>query len=538
MTTIVLGQMRCEVGDLHGNAQRMEALALRAIAEQGADLIAFPELSLTGYPPEDLLLNAGFVAEAKAALWALAARVDGIDMLVGLPWAEGGQLFNAAAWVHGRQVVGLYRKWLLPNYGVFDERRYFASGDTVLVRSVGDLPVGVTICEDLWEPGPARATAEAGARVLINMNASPYHRGKDLIRLETGRARIAETGLAVAYVNMVGAQDELVFDGASFVLGRDGRVAVRGHAFEEDLVAARFDLEGRPQDGDQRVWPAPIAGVYRALTLGLREYVQKNGFEEVVLGLSGGVDSALVLTLCCDAFVADRVQAVMMPSRYTLPMSIEDAQIQADKAGVRLTMAPIGAIYEAFAQTLDGHWQGPGHDLATENLQARIRGTLLMALANARRGLVVVTSNKSELAVGYTTLYGDMAGGYAPLKDVFKTDVYALAHYRNALSEAIPERVLIRPPTAELRFDQKDTDSLPPYDLLDAILLRIVEENCGRQELLACGYDPLIVDHVLNLVRLAEHKRKQAPLGTRVSARAFGRDWRYPVSARYGVGKM
>ncbi len=538
MTTIALGQMRCEVGDLRGNGDRMEALALRAIAEQGADLIAFPELSLTGYPPEDLLLNAGFVAEAKAALLALAARVDGIDMLVGLPWAEGGQLFNAAAWVHGGQVVGLYRKRLLPNYGVFDERRYFAPGDAVFVRSVGDVAVGVTICEDLWEPGPARAANEAGARVLITINASPYHRGKDLIRLETGRARVAETGMAIVYVNMIGAQDELVFDGESFVLGSDGRAAVRAHAFEEDLVAARFGSKGETLDGEQRIWPMPIAGVYRALTLGLREYVQKNGFTEVVLGLSGGVDSALALILCCDAFSADRVQAVMMPSRYTLPMSIEDARTQAENIGVRLTMAPIGEIYGAFAQVLDGHWQGPGHGLATENLQARIRGTLLMALANAQRGLVVVTSNKSELAVGYTTLYGDMAGGYAPLKDVFKTDVYALANYRNGVSEVIPERVLTRPPTAELRFDQKDTDSLPPYELLDAILVRMVEQNCGRQDLLASGYDPAIVDRVLSLVRLAEHKRKQAPLGTRVSARAFGRDWRYPVSARYGVGKM
>ncbi len=538
MTTIALGQMRCEVGDLHGNAQRMEALALRAITEQGADLIVFPELSLTGYPPEDLLLNASFVAEAKVALLALAARVGGIDMLVGLPWAQDGQLYNAAAWIHAHKLVGLYRKQLLPNYGVFDEQRYFGSGDQVLVRPVAGVSVGVTICEDLWESAPARATVAAGARVLVNMNASPYHRGKDLIRLETGRARQAETGMAIVYVNMMGAQDELVFDGASFVLGRDGRVAVRAHAFEEDLVVARFDSEGQAQDGDQRVWPVPIAGVYRALTLGLREYVQKNGFEQVVLGLSGGVDSALALTLCCDAFAADKVQAVMMPSRYTRPMSIEDARIQAEKVGARLTVAPIAEIYTAFAQTLDGHWQGPGHALATENLQARIRGTVLMALANAQRGLVVVTSNKSELAVGYTTLYGDMAGGYAPLKDVFKTDVYALAYYRNGLSEVIPERVLTRPPSAELRFDQKDTDSLPPYDLLDAILLRIVEQNCGRQELLAAGYDPLIVDRVLTLVRLAEHKRKQAPLGTRVSARAFGRDWRYPVSARYGVDKM
>lgn len=529
--------MRCEVGDLQGNAQRMEALARRAMAEQGADLIAFPELSLTGYPPEDLLLSASFVAEAKVALLSLAARVNGIDMLVGLPWADAGRLYNAVVWVHGHEVVGLYRKRLLPNYGVFDEQRYFSQGDSVLVRPVGGVPVGVTICEDLWDPAPARAARVAGTRVLINVNASPYHRGKDVIRLETASARQAETGMAIVYVNMVGAQDELVFDGASFVIGREGQVAVRAHAFEEDLVVARFESDGQALEGDLRVWPTPIAGVYRALTLGLREYVQKNGFDQVVLGLSGGVDSALALTLCCDAFSADRVRAVMMPSLYTRAISVEDAKIQAEKVGVRFLMAPIGEIYESFAQVLDGHWQGPGHALATENLQARIRGTLLMALANASRGLVVVTSNKSELAVGYTTLYGDMAGGYAPLKDVLKTDVYALAHYRNGVSEVIPERVLTRPPSAELRFDQKDTDSLPPYDLLDAILLLIVEQNYGRQDLVTAGHDPLIVDRILTLVRLAEHKRKQAPLGTRVSARAFGRDWRYPVSARYDRGK-
>lgn len=537
MTTIALGQMRCEVGDLAGNVQRMEALALRALSEQSADLIAFPELSLTGYPPEDLLLNAGFVAEAKVALLTLAERVEGIDMLVGLPWAEEGQLYNAAAWIHAHQVVGLYRKRLLPNYGVFDEQRYFTAGDAVLVRAVGGVPVGVTICEDLWEPAPARAAVRAGARVLVNMNASPYHRGKEALRLETARARQAETGPAIVYVNMIGAQDELVFDGASFVLGGRGRVAVRAEAFEEDLVTASFDSEGQVLDGQQRVWPSSIAGLYRALTLGLREYVLKNGFGQVVLGLSGGVDSALALTLCCDAFPAAHVHAVMMPSRFTLPMSIEDARSQAENLGVRLTMAPIDAVYDAFAQTLDGHWQGPGYDVAAENLQARVRGTLLMALANAQRSLVVVTSNKSELAVGYTTLYGDMAGGYAPLKDVLKTDVYALARYRNGVSSVIPERVLRRAPSAELRFDQKDTDSLPPYELLDAILLLIVEQNYGRAELLAAGYDRPIVDHILTLVRLAEHKRKQAPVGTRVSARAFGRDWRYPVSARYGLAK-
>jgi len=538
VTTIALGQMRCEVGDIHGNAQRMEERAHRALTEHGADLIAFPELALTGYPPEDLLLRPSFVAAAREALLGLAQRVQGVDMLVGLPWLEEGRLYNAAAWIHDGAIVDVYRKQLLPNYGVFDERRYFASGDRPLVRALKGVPIGVTICEDLWEPGPTRAAVAAGARVLVNINASPYHREKDLMRLKIGQARVAEGGLALVYVNMVGAQDELVFDGASFVLDIEGRSQVRAAAFEEDLVVACFDPLGRPQAGVQRVWPTALQGLYKALKLGLHDYVQKNGFERVVLGLSGGVDSALTLALCCDALPAGCVEAVMMPFRYTQPMSIEDAQKQADTLAVPLAIMPIDGVYEAFACALDRNWQGPLQALAAENLQARIRGTLLMSMANARRGLVLVTSNKSELAVGYTTLYGDMAGGYAPLKDVFKTDVYALAHYRNTLAPVIPSRVLTRAPTAELRLDQKDTDSLPPYDLLDALLLRFIEQDCGSEDLIAEGFDADVVARVLNLVRLAEHKRKQAPLGTRVSARAFGRDWRYPVSARYGAGKM
>jgi len=532
VTIIALGQMRCEVGDIDGNVRRMEECARRALTEHGADLIAFPELVLTGYPPEDLLLRPSFVAAARAALFGLAQRAQGIDMLVGLPWADGGLLYNAVAWIHDRALVGIYRKQLLPNYGVFDERRYFAAGNGSLVRTLGGVSIAVTICEDLWEPGPARAAAAAGAQVLININASPYHRGKDLTRLAIGQARVAESGLALVYVNMVGAQDELVFDGASFVLDQAGRPQVQAAAFAEDLVVAHLDSSGCPQPGLKRAWPMPLDGLYQALKLGLRDYVQKNGFERVVLGLSGGVDSALTLALCCDALPAGSVEAVMMPYRYTQPMSIEDAQKEATTLSVPLAIIPIDAVYDAFARALEPVWQGPGHELAAENLQARIRGTLLMSMANARRGLVLVTSNKSELAVGYTTLYGDMAGGYAPLKDIFKTDVYALAHYRNALAPVIPERVLTRAPTAELRLDQKDTDSLPPYELLDALLLRFIEQDCGAEDLIAEGFDAQVVARVLGLVRLAEHKRKQAPLGTRVSARAFGRDWRYPVSAR------
>ncbi len=532
MTAIALGQIRAEVGDLAGNAERMLACARRSVA-QGAALIAFPELSLTGYPPEDLLLRGDFVAAAHAQLNALADAAPDGDMLVGLPWRDDGRLYNAVAWIHERRVAAVYRKRLLPNYGVFDERRYFTPGEAVLVRELAGLRIGVTICEDLWEPGPACAAAAAGAQVLVNVNASPYHRAKDEERFAIARARIAQSGIALAYVNMVGAQDELVFDGASFVLDRTGALAARAGVFEEDLLTVSFDDDGNPAAGPQRPWPEGHAALYEALRLGLRDYVARNRFERVILGLSGGIDSAVTLALACDALTPDTVQAVMMPSRFTSPMSIADATAEARALSVALAHVPIEDIHETFARALAPHWQGPGRAVAEENLQARIRGTLLMSLANAARGLVLVTSNKSELAVGYTTLYGDMAGGYAPLKDVLKTDVYALARYRNARAPVIPERVLARAPSAELRLDQKDSDSLPPYEVLDPLLAAFVEEGRGPRDLIADGYPRDVVMRVVGLVRAAEHKRRQAPLGTRVSARAFGRDWRYPVSVRY-----
>lgn len=538
MTTIALGQMRCDVGDIYGNALRIQALAEQARQELGADLIVFPELALTGYPPEDLLLRPSFVSAARDALLQLAASVRGVDLLVGLPWADGASLYNAAAWVRDCEIIGVYYKQLLPNYGVFDERRYFVPGSRPLVCMLRGIAVGVTICEDLWEPGPSEAAKKGGAQIIVNINASPYQREKPLLRSQVAKGRVSETGLPLVYVNMVGGQDELVFDGASFVLDEDGESQIQAPAFAEDLVAVHLDAVGRPEKGLLHAWPQGIAALYEALLLGLRDYVNKNGFTQVFLGLSGGIDSALALALCCDALPEGSVHAVMMPSRYTDVIGIEDAQCQAAALKVPLSIVSIEEIYESFAQSLCGHWEGLGEALAAENLQARIRGSLLMSMANAKRALVIVTSNKSEIAVGYTTLYGDMAGGYAPLKDVFKTGVYALARYRNAIAPVIPERVLVRPPTAELRFDQKDTDSLPPYSVLDDMLVRFVEQDCGPEDLVAEGFDPELVERVLSLVRLSEHKRKQAPLGTRVSPRAFGRDWRYPVTARYRVGKM
>lgn len=531
MLTIALAQMRCEVGNLVGNADRMRDFAHRAVAQHGADLVAFPELALTGYPPEDLLLRRDFVSAARSALEDFMRRAPAVDMLVGLPWAEAGLVYNACVWIHHQDIAGVYRKQILPNYGVFDERRYFTPGSAPLVCTVAGVRVGVTVCEDLWEPGPTLAARAAGAEILININASPYHREKAALRLAVAGARVAEAGLPLLYVNTIGGQDELVFDGASFVLDRQGQPVMQAVAFQEDLAVACRETSGEWRPGVFHRWPVGPEALYEALVLGLRDYVKKNGFQRLVLGLSGGIDSALTLALCRDALPELPLSAVMMPSRYTHRMSSEDAREQAQALGADWEIIPIDTLYARLSEALAGHWDGPGQSVAAENLQARIRGTLLMTMANARAGLVVVTSNKSELAVGYTTLYGDMAGGYAPLKDVFKTDVYALARYRNSRGMVIPERVLERAPTAELRFDQKDTDSLPPYDVLDAVLTAFIEQNCGREELMAAGFAPDLVDRVLGLVRRAEHKRKQAPLGTRVSPRGFGRDWRYPVTA-------
>ncbi|WP_297394750.1 NAD+ synthase [Acidiferrobacter sp.] len=538
MVTVALCQMRCAVGDIAGNARRMAAFARTARNRHGADLIAFPELAITGYPPEDLLLRADFVRRARAAVEGLAAQCPDIDMLVGLPWAEDGRLYNAVAWVHAGMIADLYRKQILPNYGVFDERRYFATGDAPLVRVVGGNAIGVTICEDLWEPGPVAHAVAAGAGIVINVNASPYHRDKDRLRLQVAGARVAQDGVTLAYVNMVGGQDELVFDGMSFVVDRLGEVVARAAAFHEELAIVRFDGAGAVLAGPKATWPTGEQALYEALKLGLADYVERNGFKTVVLGLSGGIDSAVTLALCRDALPHVALRAVMMPSEYTQAMSIEDARSEAAALGLALAVVPIDPAYEVLAATLDGLWDGPGRGLAAENLQARIRGTLLMTIANAHRGLVVVTSNKSELAVGYTTLYGDMAGGYAPLKDVFKTDVYALARYRNGLGAIIPQRVLTRAPSAELRLDQKDSDSLPPYDVLDAVLARYIEQDWDADALIAAGFDASLIAEILRLVRGAEHKRKQAPIGTRVTARAFGRDWRYPVTASYEPPRM
>jgi NAD+ synthase (glutamine-hydrolysing) len=535
--TLALAQVDLLVGALDGNVAQIAAASRRA-REEGADAVIFPELALTGYPPEDLLLRPGFIRRCQQALARLASEVVGIDVVVGHPEAHAGALYNAASLLRGGRVVATYRKHELPNYSVFDEKRHFRAGDAPCVVEIGGVPVGLSICEDAWHPGVAAASAAAGARLLVNLNASPFHAGKQGERETALRARQAEAPLPMVYVNLVGGQDELVFDGGSFVLDASGRVVARAAQFEPELLLARFDLVAGvpvPLPGRIAAPPEATAGVYQALVLGVRDYVLKNGFQGAVLGLSGGIDSALTLAIASDALGPDRVEAVLMPSRYTAQMSIDDAVAQAAALGVAHRRIPIEPAFETFLDMLAEAFAGQPADATEENLQARCRGVVLMALSNKSRRILLTTGNKSEMAVGYATLYGDMAGGFAPLKDVPKTLVYRLAEYRNGLGQVIPRRVIERAPSAELAPDQKDSDSLPDYALLDAILERFVERDECQEEIVAAGFDPAVVGRVIGMVVRNEYKRRQAPPGVRISRKAFGRDRRYPITSGYGA---
>ena len=526
---LALAQFNPVVGDLPGNAERILGLVRRA-REQGAAAVVFPELALTGYPPEDLLLRDDFLALSEKMLAQLCAEVSGIDLILGYPRRRQGRLYNAAGLIRNGAVAAEYHKSELPNYGVFDERRYFTAGREPCVVEIGGLPVGLTICEDIWKPVPARRAAEAGARLLINLNASPFHLEKNAERLEVVRRRVAETGLPVVYVNLVGGQDELLFDGGSFTVDAGGEVVQRSPLFQEELALIEIDADGAPQPGAVAPLPEPEAAVYGALVLGVHDYVLKSGFQQgVVLGLSGGIDSALTAAIAVDALGPERVEVVMMPSRYTADMSNQDALEQARRMGVRHSLIPIEPAFEAFLGMLADEFAGLPMDVTEENIQARCRCIVLMAISNKSGRMLLTTGNKSEMSVGYATLYGDMAGGFAPLKDVFKTMVYRLARWRNAQGEVIPERVLERPPSAELRPDQVDTDSLPPYEVLDAILERYVEQDQGIAEIVAAGHDEHLVKRIVRMVDNAEYKRRQAPPGIKVTRRAYGRDRRYPI---------
>jgi NAD+ synthase (glutamine-hydrolysing) len=532
--TVAVAQINCTVGDLEGNSRRIVEAARHAAAAR-ADVLLTPELSLTGYPPEDLLLRRAFYGAVDQALEKLAAQLlqfPELAVIVGHPLAREGQRFNAASLLQEGRIAGSYCKHDLPNYDVFDEQRYFTPDNRPFVFEVRGTRFGVNICEDTWYPYAPEAARAAGAQVLLVPNGSPYHVGKTEQRLDKMRENVARAGLPIVYANLVGGQDELVFDGASFVLDADGRLAAMAPQFDEHLLLARF-VDGVPQAGERAEHGPLEAQAYGALRTGVRDYVGKNGFPGAILGLSGGIDSALTLAIACDALGPEKVRAVMMPSQFTADISWLDSREMVQRLGVRYDELPIKPVFDGFLATLAREFRGLPWDTTEENIQARIRGTLLMALSNKYGSIVLTTGNKSEMAVGYCTLYGDMAGGFAVIKDIVKTLVYRLARWRNGVSPVIPERIITRPPSAELRPNQTDQDSLPPYDALDGIIELYMEQGASLPEIVAAGHSAADVDRVVRLIRVNEYKRRQAPVGIRVTHRGFGRDWRYPITNRF-----
>jgi NAD+ synthase (glutamine-hydrolysing) len=535
---IALAQINLVVGDVAGNTQRIIDTAAEARDRWRADLVLFPELSLCGYPPEDLLFHKGLRRQVQEGLERVSKEIQGIAVMVGYPEYADGGIYNAAAVFHNGQRLANYRKQFLPNYRVFDEKRYFRSGTQTARVVLNGVRVALLICEDIWESPPAQGAAAAGADLIAVINGSPYSLNYQDRRESVVRERVRENGLPVAYVNLLGGQDELVFDGGSFVMDASGAVVQRAAPFVEQLLMADFDrVEGRIVPRSAQIEPllCEEASVYNALVLGVRDYVSKHKFPGIVLGLSGGIDSAITLAIAVDALGADRVQAVMMPSRYTSQLSLEGAADEARTLGVRFDVISIEQMFETALGALKDVFAGTRPDATEENIQARCRGLLLMAISNKTGRMVLTTGNKSEMAVGYATLYGDMAGGFAPIKDCSKLLVYRLAKYRNSLSPVpvIPEAVIERPPSAELRADQKDTDSLPPYEVLDAILELFIEQDLSVDEIAARGFDRQVVGRILEMVKRNEYKRRQAPPGVRISNRAFGRDWRYPITSGY-----
>ena len=530
---LAIAQINCTLGDLAGNSAKI----LHSVEQaklQGASVLLTPELALCGYPPEDLLLRNGFFQACAQALRDLAEKISGITVVAGHPHEVEGKRYNAASVLQDGKITATYFKHELPNYSVFDEERYFEHGAEPCVFKIGKITFALNICADIWQPESARQARDAGAQVLLVLNASPFAINKQEARYQAVQARISETGMPVVYANIVGGQDELVFDGGSFAMNAQGKLVAQAERFQEELLL--IDIQDDLHLGGNKVAElSEEAAVYQALCLGVRDYITKNRFPDVLLGMSGGIDSALTLTIAADALGADKVHAVMMPSPYTAQISLDDSREMVKTLGVRYDEFSIQSMFDSYLSTLSEPFAGRVVDTTEENLQARIRGTLLMALSNKLGALVLTTGNKSEMTVGYATLYGDMAGGFAVLKDVSKTMVYQLCEYRNQMSRVIPERIIRRAPSAELRPDQTDQDTLPPYEILDAIIEAYVEKNFSPAEIIALNYNASDVKKVIHLIHMNEYKRRQAPPGIRITQRDFGTAWHYPITSNYKV---
>ena len=538
--SIALAQLDFVVGDISGNTELIIETSKKAKRQYNADLIVFPELSISGYPPEDLLLHSGFKKRILEASNKIQQEINGIDALVGYPEYQNGKIFNSCSVFSEKKEIVRYRKEALPNYSVFDEKRYFESDDNPVIFSVKGKKIGINICEDIWQEQAAIRSKDAGAELIIVINGSPYEKNGQEKREKVVKRLTEVTGLPFVYLNMIGGQDELLFDGSSFVMDKNGEIVYRAKSFEESLDLIEFEIN---DDGCSplksrvhKVLPQ-VESIYKALVRGTRDYIKKHKFPGVVLGLSGGIDSALTLAIACDAIGSDKVRAVMMPYIFTSDMSKNDAKAQASLLNVQYDILPISTLYNSAIELLRPIFMDAASDSTEENIQSRSRGIILMAISNKTGLMLLTTGNKSEMAVGYATLYGDMAGGFAPIKDCTKTMVKKLASYRNTISEVIPKRVIEREPSAELSENQKDSDTLPPYEILDPILEAFIEEDLSVEEIVDLGFDRTTVIRVLEMVKRNEYKRRQTPPGVRISNRAFGRDWRYPITSGYNFPK-
>jgi len=551
---LAIAQINCTVGDIGGNQKKIYDYITKA-EDLGADIVSFPELAITGYPPEDLLLKRKFIEDNIAALKKTARCTGNIIAVVGFADALDNDIYNAAAVIHRGEIRGVYRKIHLPNYGVFDEKRYFKPGKNAYVFKMGDLVFGVNICEDIWhKDGPTHAQAESGASIIININSSPFHAGKSVEREDLIRDQAKVNGLAISYTNLIGGQDELVFDGQSMIVGQKGAVIARAGGFQEELLIADCAISVRNTGSPLRAITVtetpvirdkppvtnrvpetmePIAEIYSALALGLKDYSKKNEFKKVVIGLSGGIDSSLVASLAADTLGSENVTGLFMPTRYSSSESEMDARALAKNLGIKFLNISIEHIFKLYLIALEPYFAGSPKNTTEENLQARIRGNIIMALSNKFGWLVLTTGNKSEMSTGYATLYGDMAGGFAVIKDVPKTMVYKLAKYRNSIKPVIPVSVLKKEPTAELRPNQKDSDNLPPYETLDPILKAYVEEDKAAAEIIIMGFDKEVVAKTISMVDNSEYKRRQSPPGIKITPKAFGRDRRMPITNKY-----